>query len=307
MDRVDRASVYAKTAACALRMVENGEVVIHCDRTVGAGAGALLTADTAVCTHLAGKSPLVVVRASDSDDSSVFHHLDGIVRTVLGAESAARAEARNDLRNAVRNDDRVVGTSRGTVAKTDAGKGTYVFAFPMLCSFFTGLKAVAEMFFVLLCSLAGTVASDISEELDSLAGFNTEDGCDLLRGGITAGNTEVGLGDLTLGECAGVAVTAAVAAGTAVCAGKSIADSKEFFVLLDSEEHVRDGKYDRADSGDRKTDKDRYDNFHQLSSLCEKILNDSRKAVERHCNDGCRDKCYGKSAEALGGVRIVEL
>ena len=93
MDYVDGASVNAEPAARALGVIENGKVVVHCDSAVGAGACALGASDTAVCTHLAGESALVVVRTADSDDRAVFNHLDGAVRTVLCAESATRAEA----------------------------------------------------------------------------------------------------------------------------------------------------------------------------------------------------------------------
>ena len=255
MDRADRASIDTGTATRALGVIEEGKVLVHSDRAVRAGTRALGAADTAVGTHLTGDSALVVVRASDSDDGAVLLHFDCLVRTVLRAESAARAEARDDLCYAVVDDDRLVGTSCRTVAETDAGVGTNVLALPMLCSFFTGLEAVAEVLFILLGSLAGAVASDVSKELDSLACLDAEDGSDILRCGVAAGNAEVGFGDLALGESASVAVASAVSAGTAVSAGKSITDREELFILFDTEKDVGNGKYDRANDRDRKTDK----------------------------------------------------
>ena len=238
MDRADGTSVNAGAAARALGVIEERKVLVHSDRAVGAGACTLGASDTAVGTHFTGDSALIVVRASDRDDGALLLHLDGLMRTGLGAKSTARAEARDDLCYAVVNEDRVIGTNRCAVAETDAGEGTDVFALPMLCRLTAGGEAVAEVLFILLGSLAGTVTADVSKELDSLAGLDTEDGCDLLRRGIAAGNAEIGFGDLALGESTCIAVASAVAASTAVSAGKSITDRKELFILLDAEKNA---------------------------------------------------------------------
>ena len=94
MDRSDGTSVNALSAAGALGVIEEGKVLIHGDRAVRAGTGTLGASDTAVGTHLAGESALVVVGATDSDDNAVLLHLDSAVRTVLCAKSATRAEQR---------------------------------------------------------------------------------------------------------------------------------------------------------------------------------------------------------------------
>ena len=308
MDRVYRASLDTESAACALGVIEKGKILVHSDRSVGTGTSALGAADTSVGTHLTCDCALVVVRAADSDDGAVFLHLDGAVRTVLCAKSAAGTEGRDDLCYAVMDDDRVIGTSSRAVAKTDAGIRTNVFAFPMLSGFSTGGEAVTKVLFILLGSLAGAVASDVSKHLDSFTCFNTKDRSDLLRGGVAAGNTEICFADLAFGKGTCVSVASAEAACAAVRAGKGITDSEEFFVLFYSEENVRNGKYDRANDRDRKTDKNGNKYCHNFSaSLCEKIFNDSRKAVERHSDDRSGDKGYGKSAEAFRCVRIVEL
>ena len=264
MDNVYGTSVNAHSAACALGVIKNGEVVVHCDRAVGASACALGTSDASVGAHLAGERALIVVGATDSNDRSVFNHLDGGVRTGLCAESATRAESGDYGSNTVVDYDSVVGTSRRTVTKTDAGVCTNVFAFPMFSSLAAGLETVAEVLFVLLGSLAGSVTSNVSKYLDGLARLNTENGCDSLRSCVATGNAEIGLADLAFGECAGVAVASAEAASTAVSSGKSITDGKELFVLLNTEEDVRNGKNDRANSRDSETDKNRDNNFHCL-------------------------------------------
>ena len=238
MDRSDGASVDASAAARALGVIEERKVFVHGDRAVGAGTCTLGASDTAVCAHLTGESALVVVRASDSDDGTVLLHLDGAVGTGLCTESTARAEARDDFCYAVVDDDGVVGTNRCAVAETDAGEGTNIFALPMLCSLTAGLEAVAEVLFVLLGSFACAVATNVSKELDGLAGLDAEDSCNLLRGGVAAGNAEVGFGDLALGESTGIAVASAESAGTAVGTGKSITDGEELFILFDTEKDV---------------------------------------------------------------------
>jgi hypothetical protein len=236
-------------------MIEKGKILVHCDSAVGTCTCALGASDTSVCAHLAGESALVVVRASDSDDGTVLLHLDGAVRTGLCTKSATGAEARDDLCYAICDEDGVIGTSSCAVAKTDAGKGTNVFSLPMLCGIATGSEAVAEVLFILLGRLAGAVASNVSKELDGLSCLNSENVCDFLRSSIAAGNAEVGFGDLALGESTGIAVASAESASTAVSTGKSIADSEELFILLNAEKDVRNGKYDRANNRDRKTDK----------------------------------------------------
>ena len=255
MDRSDGASVDASAAARALGVIEEGKVFVHGDRAVGAGTCTLGASDTAVCAHLTGDSTLIVVRATDSDDNAVLFHLDSAVRTVLCAKSATRAEARNYLCDAVGDYNCIVGASRRAVAETDASEGTNVFAFPMLSRLTAGGESVAEVLFILLGSLAGTVASDVGKELDGLASLNAEYVCDLLRSGIASGNAEVGFGDLALGESSSITVASAESAGTAVGTGKRITDGEELFILFDTEENVRNGKYDRANDRDRKTDK----------------------------------------------------
>ena len=132
MDRSDGASVDASAAARALGVIEERKVFVHGDRAVGAGTCTLGASDTAVCAHLTGESSLIVVGTADRDDGAVLLHLDGAVGTGLCAESATRAEARDNLCYAVVDDDGVVGTNRCAVAETDASEGADVFAFPML-------------------------------------------------------------------------------------------------------------------------------------------------------------------------------
>lgn len=255
MDSANGASIDASAAAGALGVIEKGKVLVHSDRAVRASTCALGASDTAVGAHFTGKSALVVVGTADSNDSAILLHLDGAVRTGLCAKTATRAEARDNFCYAVVNEDRVVGTNRCAVAKTDAGEGTNVFALPMLCSLTAGLEAVAEVLFILLGSFACAVATNVSKELDGLAGLDAKDACNLLRGGVAAGNAEVGFGDLALGESSSITVASAESAGTAVGTGKRITDGEELFILLNTEKDIRNGKYDRANNRDRKTDK----------------------------------------------------
>ena len=238
MNSANGTCFYACATAGTLGMIEKGKILVHCDSAVGTCACALGASDTSVCAHLAGESALVVVRASDSDDGTVFLHLDGAVRTGLCTKSATGAEARDDLCYAICDEDSIIGTSSCAVAKTDAGKGTNVFSLPMLCGIATGSEAVAEMLFILLGRLAGAVASNVSKELDGLSCLNAENVCDFLRSSIATGNTEVGFSDLTFGEGASVAVASAESASSAVGTGESIADSEELFILLNTEKDV---------------------------------------------------------------------
>ena len=256
-DNVDGTNVGAETATDALLIVDDGTVVVHCDGAVGAGFHALGASETAVGAHLSCESTLVVVGASDSHDGVLLEDLDRAARTGLSTETATGTACGNDRCNAVLDNDSVVGTNRRTIAETYAREGTNVFALPMLRRLLTGGHSVAEMLLVLLGSLAGTVTADVCVfNLDRLS-LNTENCRDVGSGICAAGNAEVCSRGLALADSSCIAVTAAEAAGAAVASGESITDLKEFFILFNTEKYVRNCKYDRAYSGDRKTNDNR--------------------------------------------------
>lgn len=256
-DNVDGANVGAETASDTLLVIDNGKIVVHRDSTVGAGSHTLGTTETSVGAHLSCECALVVVGASDSNDGILLEDLDSAARTGLCAETATGTACGNYRCNAVLDNDSLVGTNRRTVTETDAREGTNVFALPMLSRLFTRGHSVAEMLFVLFGSLAGTVTSNVSVLSFSRRSLNTENCRNILGSLCTAGNAEVGCRGLTLADSSCIAVTTAEAAGTAVASGKCITDLKESFILFYSKEDICYCKYDRADSGDRKTNDNR--------------------------------------------------
>lgn len=256
-DNVDGTNISAETASDTLLVIDNGKVVVHCDRAVGAGSHTLGATETAVGAHLSCECALVVVGATDSNDGILLEDLDCAARTGLCTKTASGTACGNDRCNAVLDNDSLVGTNRRTVAETYAREGTNIFTLPMLSRLFTRGHSVAEMLLVLLGSLAGTVTSNVSVLSFSRRSLNTENCRNILRSLCTAGDAEVCCRGLTLADGFCIAVTAAEAAGTAVASGKCITDLKESFILFYSKEDICYCKYDRADSGDRKTNDNR--------------------------------------------------
>jgi len=252
-DNMDGTNIGTETATDALFIIDNGKVLVHGDSTVGAGSHALCASETSVCAHLSRERALVVVGASDSHDGILFEYLDSAARTGLRAETATGTACGNNRCNAVFDNDSLVGTNRRAVAETYAREGTNVFAIPMLSRLFTRGHSVAEVLFVLLGSLAGTVTSNVSVLSFSYRSLNTENCRNILRSLCAAGNTEVCRGGFALADSSCITVASAEAAGSAIASGKGITDLKESFVFFNSEEVVSYGKYYSANRRYSKT------------------------------------------------------
>ena len=257
-DNMDGTNIGTETATDALFIIDNGKVLVHGDSTVGAGPHALCASETTVGAHLSCERALVVVGASDRHNGLFLEYLDSAARTGLRAETATGTACGNYRCYAVLDNDSLVGTNRRAVAATYAREGTNVFALPLLSRLFTRGHSVAEVLFVLLGSLAGTVTSNVSVLSFSRRSLNTENCRNILRSLCAAGNTEVCSGGLTLADSSCIAVASAEAAGSAVASGERVTDLKEFFILLDTDENIGNREYDRADSGDGKTNENRY-------------------------------------------------
>ena len=287
---MNRTNLGADSASDTLFVIYNGKILLHSDSTIGASTHALCTSETSVCTHLSCKSTLVVVGATYSDNRLFSQDANRAVRTGLCAKSAASTATGDNSCNAVCYNDSLVRTYSGTVAKTDTSVMTYVFTIPVSSSLFTALHAVTEMLFILLGRLAGAVATYVSIFSFSSGCFNTKNCCNILRSLCSAGNTKICRLRLSLADSSCISVASAEAAGSAIASGKWLATVSIIAQTAAIPKHIKTGI--------------------KISilppiKLRQELFNDSCKSVERkRYNRGC-DKGYGETAEALGGIRII--
>ena len=247
MNTLDGANTRAGTAAGTLGIINSSEIVLYGYSALGTSLLALSAADTAVRADLSGKGALIVVGALHHNSGGIVYKMDNAVGALSGTNSAADTLSGIDLGNALLYGDSVLGTDAHTVAVAEAGEGAgAVSLIGEVCGTAGALTAIVVL---LLYSIAGAVAGNISNSLYNILCLNAHNGSNLLGNAVTAGHTEVGLGGLSLGKSLCIAVTAGIAAGTAVGTGQAITDSKCALVLLYCKEDRRYGKEHRTNNG----------------------------------------------------------
>ena len=242
VDTMNGANLGTLAAAGTLVVVDNGKVVNNLDSIVRAGLLALAAGDTAVLAALANCRALIVIRALYNDANGILNEMNNMMRTLTGAHTAADALGGIDLGNAVINSDSVLRTDSYAIAVTKAGVSTELITRVAEASNSTALNAVVDV--SALGSLTVAVAGNVSNLLYNVLRLNAEDGSDLLRALVSAGNAEVGGSSLTLRKSLGISIATRVAASAAVGAGEGVTDSEELLVLLDAEELIGESKND---------------------------------------------------------------
>ena len=247
VNTLNGANTRAGTASGTLGIIDGGEIVLDRDSSLGTCLLALSAADTAVGAYLSGKGTLIVVGALHHNSGGIVYKMDNAVGALSGTNSAADALSGIDLGNAVLDGDSVLGADAHTVAVAEAGEGAGTVALiGEVCGTAGALTAIVIL---LLHSIAGAVAGNVSNSLYNILCLNAHNGSNLLGNAVTAGHTEVGLGGLSLGKSLCIAVTAGITAGTAVGTGQAITDSKCALVLLYCKEDRRHGKEHRTNNG----------------------------------------------------------
>ena len=259
VDAMHGANLGASAAAGAKRVVYSSEVSVHGDCAVRTGLLTLHTADTAVGAILTHVSALVVVRTLYHYTRGVVDKVDNAVRTLSYADAAADTLLRVDLSYLVLDRDSVLRTYLSAVAVTKTCERTELVAAVRHISGAAALES-AELISSLY-SLTSAVASNVSNLLNYVLSLNTENGCDALSSGVTAGHAEIGRGGSALGESLSVAVTARVAASATVSAWESVTDSGELLILLDTKEVIGKGKKYSANERNTEEDSNRNNNF----------------------------------------------
>ena len=244
VDTVNGADFCTLATACALVVIDNGEVVNNLYCAVGTGLLALAAGDTAVLTALANCRALIVIRALDNHADSVVYKMDNVMGALACTHTATDTLGGIDLGYAIINGDSVLGADSHAVAVAEAGISAKLIARVAEVSNTTALHAIVDI--SALGSLTVTVAGNVCNLLYYVLRLNAENRCDILGALIAAGNAKVNSLGLALGKSLCIGVTARVAARAAVSAGEGVADSEEGLILLDAEELVGNGKNDTA-------------------------------------------------------------
>lgn len=247
VDAVNGADSGTLAAAGALVVVDNGKVVNNFYCAVGTGLLALAAGNTAVLAALANSRALIVVRALYNDALCILDKMDNVVGALACTHTATDTLGGIDLGNAIINGDSVLGADSHAIAVAKAGISAKLIARVAEVSNTTALDAVVDV--SALGSLTVTVAGNVCNLLYYVLRLNAEDGSDLLRALVSAGNAEVGGSSLTLCKSLGISIATRVAASAAVSAGEGVTDGEEGLVLLDAKELVGNGKnYSTNDS-----------------------------------------------------------
>ncbi len=255
MNTLHGTNIVTSSAARTLIIINCGEIILYLDCSLGTGLLTLHTADASVGAGLTGNSTLVVAGALNDNSGGIVNDVDNVVGTGLGTEAAADTLLGIDLSDALLwiDGNGISGTNCHTVTVAKAGIGAKTVARIIEVCRHAGLDAVVSELSVL--GLAGSVAGYVSNLLNNVAGSKAHNLTDLLGNTVTAGDTKAGVVTLALSKSLRIAVTARIAAGTAICTGETVTDSNNLLILLNGEEGSCYGKNDRTN----KSNNSKYD------------------------------------------------
>ena len=244
MYALDGAYVVTSSAARTLIIINCGEIILYLDCSLGTGLLTLHTADTSVGAGLTGYGTLIMAGALNDNSGGIINDMDNVVGTGLGTEATADTLLGINLSDALLGIDgnSISGTNRHTVTVAKAGVGAKTVAGIVKICRHAGLDTVVSELSVL--GLAGAVAGYVSNLLNNVAGSKAHNLTNLLGNTVTTGDTEAGVVTLALSKSLCIAVTARIAAGTAVCTGETVTDSNDLLIFLNSKEGSCHGKND---------------------------------------------------------------
>ena len=241
MNTLNRTSILADTAACALVIIDGSKVVNDLDRTLGTNLLTLAAGDTSVETCLSYLSALVMAGALNNGLYSVWNKVNNVVGTGTGAKSAADTLLWIDLGNAALCDaDGISWTNCNTVTVAEAGECAESITGEAHISSYTGLWS--NVLVLLFFGLAGAVTSNVCNHLNNILCLNAHNGCYSFSNTVTTGGTEICLGGSALCESLCITVTAGESTGTTVGTGELFTNSGETLVFLNTEEDIRNSK-----------------------------------------------------------------
>ena len=283
--RVYGALRLALTAAHALIVIDDGEIVDDVDRVMLAVAHAEAAADAARGALLSYNSSLLMVGADDDDAPDVREELDEVIRAGLGAKPAADAFTRIDVRYSVLDADGVLRADLRAVSEAEAAEGAHPLAAVKHLRGAAGIDTLVLMLALLIDAISA--AMDERDLLDYVFTFDAEDVGDLLGDGVSAGNAKIRLRSFDLRERVRVTVAPGEAAGAAVCAGKALADLYLCLINGNAHEMRSHREHYAADKAYARNGKygDKNRTHIDLPSFAEQACNYTAEPVERQRYD----------------------
>jgi len=254
VDTAYRANLDTLTAACAKTVIYNSEVILYCDCTVGTGLLTLHTTDTTVGACLSGYRAFIVIRALYYYTGGIVYEMNYAVGTFSYADSAADTFSRINSRHTVLDGYSILWAYSHTVTVAEAGEITESVTAVRHIGGAAGLLTLIVVFFSYY--VAGAVASNESDLFNNVCRLNTEDGSNILCSFVTARHTEICSLGVFVCESLCIAVTARIAASTAVCTRKAVADSQSGFVFFNCKEDGCNGKKNSTNKSN--TEKKKY-------------------------------------------------
>ena len=304
VDTMDGTYLYARATAGAEVVIDGREIVLYGDSTLRTGLLTFHTADTAVGAVLTYVCTLVIVGALDNHAYGVVEKVDDTVGALAYADTASDTLLRINASHAVLYGDSVLRADFSTVSVAEAGEGAELVTAVRHVGGAAGLVSLIVV--LLLVDFAGTVAGYECNLFNNVLSGNAEHSRDLLSGAVTAGNTEVSLVGRLFCKSLCIAVTAGVAASTAVSTGETVTDSNGSLVLLHAEENARESKESSTYDSNTNENEGRNKNCHITTPfLCKQIFHNACKSEECKSNDGSCYESDGNTAERLGRGTVL--
>ena len=241
--------------ARAKRIVNGGKIVVHLNRTVRAGLFAFHATDTAIGAAFARLRTLVVIRTRYDDFGVIVDQLDDVVGAFSDTDSASDAEGRINYRHTIPNRDGILRAGSYTVAVAVTSIATRLVTAVEQFNRTAGLGTAIVKFFGY--DVAVSVAGNVCYFFNHVQCFNTEDFGNHACGGVAAGNAKVSCLCGAIAQRLCIAVTAAVAAGTAIGTGQTFADQRDCLIFLHTEKGTCKRQEDRAKQGNAEEYEDR--------------------------------------------------
>lgn len=250
MNTLRRTHVVTDSATRAFVVIYGGKIVVEGDGTVRTLLCTEAATDASVLTNLTNLGTLVVVVTLDNYTLGVLDKMNDSVGALLCTKAATDTLLRVDDGDALFgvNADSVSRANLHTVAVAKACKGTFsVAGEEHICSC-AGSGTGVRIFSLL--GTARAVAGYVSNHFNNVLRLNAHNGRNIASDTVATGHAERSLVGYTLGKRLRISVTAGKAAGAAVCAGQTVADSESLLILLDGEEHRGKSEDDGAKQSD---------------------------------------------------------
>lgn len=247
VDAMNGTNLFTFTATGAERIVDNRQIIGNRDRSVRAGLLTLHTANTAVGAVFACLCTLIVIGAFNHYARCIVDEMNNGIGARAYTNAASNTFTRVNMSDAVFYCNCVLRTNRRAVPITETRVCTELITVVRHVCGITGLLSLVII--LSLYCVAGSVTGNVSNLLDNVLGFHTENACDLFCSAVTAGNAKIRFITGSLCQSLCITVTAGISASAAVGTGETIANCRNRLVLFDAKELVGYRQKHRTNQG----------------------------------------------------------